>query len=382
MMRFRSQPQSPAAPVAAPAPPAVPAAAPTAAAPAAAPPAAPTDDSNGPLSDVEAARFLADATFHLQRELARVIVGQEQVIEEILVAIFARGHCVMQGVPGLAKTLLVSTLAQTMELTFNRIQFTPDLMPSDITGTDILQEDPETGRRRFEFLKGPVFANLLLADEINRTPPKTQAALLQAMQESQVTAGGRTMALPVPFFVLATQNPIEQEGTYPLPEAQLDRFMFMVMVNYPKREEELEVLKRTTGTAPPKVRRIINAQRIVELQELVRRVPVGDHVYNFALDLIRATRPNEPGAGDFVRHWLSWGAGPRAGQYLILGGKARALMRGRLHVTIEDIEAVAPAVLRHRIIPNFNADAEGITVEQIVEKIVTMIPRGKGERLL
>jgi MoxR-like ATPase len=336
----------------------------------------------GTLSDVEAARFLADACHHLQRELARVIVGQDRVIEEILIAVFARGHCLMQGVPGLAKTLLVSTLAQTMELTFNRIQFTPDLMPSDITGTDILQEDPETGRRRFEFIRGPVFANLLRADEINRTPPKTQAALLQAMQEQQVTAGGRTLTLPVPFFVLATQNPIEQEGTYPLPEAQLDRFMFMVMVNYPKREEELEVLKRTTGSASAAVRRVINARRIVELQDLVRRVPVGDHVYNFALDLIRATRPNEPGASDFVRHWLSWGAGPRAGQYLILGGKARALMRGRLHVTVEDVEAVAPAVLRHRVIPNFNADAEGITVEQIVEKIVTMIPRGKGERLL
>ena len=385
MRRFRSQPQPPPPPPApaahAPPPnllpdPSPPPADPLAAGiPSGAPGAAIT-------SDVDAARYLADTCQLLQRELARVIVGQERVIEEILVAIFARGHCIMQGVPGLAKTLLVSTLAQTMELTFNRIQFTPDLMPSDITGTDILQEDPETGRRRFEFIKGPVFANLLLADEINRTPPKTQAALLQAMQESQVTAGGRTLELPVPFFVLATQNPIEQEGTYPLPEAQLDRFMFMVMVNYPKRDEELEVLKRTTGSGMQKVRRIINARRIVELQDLVRRVPVGDHVYHFALDLIRATRPNEPGASDFVRHWLSWGAGPRAGQYLILGGKARALMRGRLHVTVEDIEAVAPAVLRHRVIPNFNADAEGITVEQIVEKIVTLIPRGRGERLL
>jgi MoxR-like ATPase len=378
MRRFRSQPPPPAPPAAAPATP------PGALLPATSedPNGASTGVATGAASDVETARYLADACQQLQREIARVIVGQERVIEEILVAIFARGHCVMQGVPGLAKTLLVSTLAQTMELSFNRIQFTPDLMPSDITGTEILQEDPDTGRRRFEFLKGPVFANLLLADEINRTPPKTQAALLQAMQESQVTAGGRTLELPVPFFVLATQNPIEQEGTYPLPEAQLDRFMFMVMVNYPKREEELEVLKRTTGAASSKVRRIIDARRIVELQDLVRRVPVGDHVYNFALDLIRATRPNEAGASDFVRHWLSWGAGPRAGQYLILGGKARALMRGRLHVTLEDIEAVAPAVLRHRIIPNFNADAEGITVEQIVEKIVTLIPRGKGERLL
>jgi MoxR-like ATPase len=339
-------------------------------------------EGEGPRSDVEAARFLAEAYHHLRHELGKVIVGQERVIEEILIAVFARGHCLVQGVPGLAKTMLVSTLAQTMELTFNRIQFTPDLMPSDITGTDILQEDPETGRRRFEFLPGPIFANLLLADEINRTPPKTQAALLQAMQEYQVTAGRATIPLPEPFFVLATQNPIEQEGTYPLPEAQLDRFMFMVMVNYPKREEELEVLRRTTGALDPTVRKVINARRIVELQELVRRVPVGDHVYNFALDLIRATRPNEPGASDFVRHWLSWGAGPRAGQYLVLGGKARALMHGRLHVTVEDVEAVASPVLRHRIIPNFNAEAEGITVEQIVEKIVTMIPRGKGERLL
>src|SRR4051812_19375032 len=333
-------------------------------------------------ADIEAAKFLAQASSELTSEVAKAIVGQQQVIEEILIAIFARGHCIMQGVPGLAKTLLVSTLAQAMELTFNRIQFTPDLMPSDITGTDILQEDPETGRRRFEFLKGPVFANLLLADEINRTPPKTQAALLQAMQEHQVTAGGRTMALPVPFFVLATQNPIEQEGTYPLPEAQLDRFMFMVLVNYPKREEELEVLKRTTGALVPQVRKVVSGTRIVELQEIVRRVPVGDHVYTFALDLCRATRPNEPGASDFVRHWLTWGAGPRAGQNMILAGKARALMRGRLYVTIEDIEAVAAPVLRHRIIPNFNAEAEGITVEQIVEKLITLIPRGKGERLL
>jgi MoxR-like ATPase len=333
-------------------------------------------------SDVEAARYLAETYKHLQEELGKIIVGQERVVEEILIAIFARGHCVMQGVPGLAKTLLVSTIAQTMDLTFHRIQFTPDLMPSDITGTDILQEDPETGRRKFEFNKGPVFANLLLADEINRTPPKTQAALLQAMQEGQVTAGSHTLELPNPFFVLATQNPIEQEGTYPLPEAQLDRFMFMVLVNYPKRDEELEVLRRTTGAMNAKVRKVINGPRIVQMQEIVRRVPVGDHVYNFALDLCRATRPNEPGASDFVRHWLSWGAGPRAGQNMILACKARALMRGRLYVTIEDIESVAAPVLRHRIIPNFNAEAEGITVEQIVEKIITLIPRGKGERLL
>src|SRR5947209_6328060 len=262
--------------------------------------AAETESTSGiPYSDVEAAKFLGEVCHQLRRELAKMIVGQDRVIEEILIAIFARGHCVMQGVPGLAKTMLVSTLAQVMDLSFRRIQFTPDLMPSDITGTDILQEDPDTGRRRFEFIKGPIFANLLLADEINRTPPKTQAALLQAMQEKQVTVGSRTLDLPEPFFVLATQNPIEQEGTYPLPEAQLDRFMFRTVVDYPKRDEELEVLKRTTGDAPQRVRRVIDAHAIIELQEIVRKVPVGDHVYAFALDLIRATRPNEPGASDF-----------------------------------------------------------------------------------
>jgi MoxR-like ATPase len=269
-----------------------------------------------------------------------------------------------------------------MDLSFRRIQFTPDLMPSDITGTDILQEDPETGRRRFEFQPGPVFANLLLADEINRTPPKTQAALLQAMQEHQITIGSKTLDLPEPFFVLATQNPIEQEGTYPLPEAQLDRFMFMVMVNYPSREEELEVLKRTTGGPAPSINRVIGAAQITQLQEIVRRVPVGDHAYHFALDLIRSTRPNEPGAGDFVRHWVSWGAGPRSGQYLILAAKARALIHGRIYVKVEDIEAVAAPVLRHRLIPTFNADAEGITVSQIIDKILALVPRGKGEKLL
>jgi MoxR-like ATPase len=342
------------------------------------------EDSQAPelQSDIEAARYLGDGYQQLQGEISKIIVGQDRVVDEILIAIFARGHCVMQGVPGLAKTLLVSTLAQAMDLSFQRIQFTPDLMPSDITGTDVLQEDPETNRRRFEFLKGPVFANMLLADEINRTPPKTQAALLQAMQEQQVTAGSRTLDLPQPFFVLSTQNPIEQEGTYPLPEAQLDRFMFMVIVNYPGREDELEILKRTTGAERPRVKKVINARRILELQGIVRRVPVGDHVYNFVLDLVRATRPNEPGASDFVRHWLSWGAGPRAGQFMIMASKARALMLGRLHVTIEDVEAVAPPVLRHRIIPNFNAEAEGITVEQIIEKIITLIPRGTSDRLL
>src|SRR5687768_8851306 len=255
-------------------------------------------------------------------------------------------------------------------------------MPGDITGTELVEEDPASGHRAFRFVPGPVFANVLLADEINRTPPKTQAALLQAMQEHQVTAGSRTLDLPSPFFVLATQNPIEQEGTYPLPEAQLDRFMFMVTVHYPTRDEELEVLRRTTGHVDEKVERVISGPEILRLQELVRRVPVGDHVFNFVLDIIRMTRPNETGASDFVRHWLSWGAGPRAGQYMILAGKARALMRGRLHVTMEDVATVAPAVLRHRIVPNFNAEAEGISVEQIIDKILSLIPRGKGERLL
>ncbi len=333
-------------------------------------------------SDVEGARFFAESCARLQAELAKVIVGQERVIEEVLIAIFSRGHCLVQGVPGLGKTLLVSTLAQTLNLSFQRIQFTPDLMPSDITGTDLLQEDPQNNRRRFEFQKGPIFAHLILADEINRTPPKTQAALLQAMQEHQVTAGSHTFDLPEPFFVLATQNPIEQEGTYPLPEAQLDRFMFMVTVGYPSREQELEVLQRTTGVAPTPSTIILTEAQILLMQDLARRVPVGEHALHFALDVIRATRPNEPGASDFVRHWLNWGAGPRAGQHLVLASKARALMHGRLHVTLADIEAVAAPVLRHRLVPHFNAEAEGITVEQIIQKILTLVPRGTGEQLL
>lgn len=342
--------------------------------------------SSAPVSastdDLESARFLAESCKQLRGELSKVIVGQDRVIEEVLIAIFSRGHCLMQGVPGLAKTMLVSTLGAAMDLSFRRIQFTPDLMPSDITGTDILQEDPQTSRRRFEFQKGPIFANLILADEINRTPPKTQAALLQAMQEHQVTTGAHTLQLPSPFFVLATQNPIEQEGTYPLPEAQLDRFMFMVLVNYPEHEEELEVLKRTTVDSTARIERVLTAEQISRLQGIVRRVPVGEHVYEFALAISRATRPGEPGASDFVRQWLSWGAGPRAGQYMILAAKARALMQARLFATIEDVEAVAAPVLRHRIIPNFNADAEGVTVEQIIAKLLTLVPRGPDDRLL
>ncbi len=333
-------------------------------------------------TDIEAARRMREGCRRLEGELAKVIVGQREVIEQVLIALLSRGHCLMQGVPGLAKTLLVSTLARATNLSFSRVQFTPDLMPGDITGTDILQEDAETGRRRLEFQEGPVFANLLLADEINRTPPKTQAALLQAMGERQVTVGSHTLALPDPFFVLATQNPLEQEGTYPLPEAQLDRFMFMVKVGYPTRDEELEILRRTTGTGGGAIERVMDAPGLVAMQELVRRVPVSEEVLDFALRIVRMTRPDEPEAGDFVRRWLGWGAGPRAGQYMVVGGKARALMRGRLHVMMEDIAAVAAPALRHRLIVNFNANAEGITVDQIIDKILMLVPRGGGEKLL
>jgi MoxR-like ATPase len=336
--------------------------------------------------DVAAAEELHRVVTVLRGELAKAVVGQDEVIEQLLICLFARGHCLMQGVPGLAKTLLISTLARATDLSFRRIQFTPDLMPGDITGTEILQEDPETQRRRFEFVPGPVFAHLLLADEINRTPPKTQSALLQAMQERQVTVGARTMDLPDPFFVLATQNPIEQEGTYPLPEAQLDRFMFMVLVKYPGRAEEVEILRRTTAERAAEVSQVLSGRRVLELQRVVRRLPVAQPAFEFAADLVRATRPDEPEATDFVRHWLSWGAGPRAGQNLILAAKSRALVQGRLHVTTEDVERVAAPVLRHRLVPNFNAEAEGITVDQIIDKLLSMVPRAGrnagGRRLL
>ena len=318
----------------------------------------------------------------LRAEIAKRIVAQDVVVEQLLIAMLARGHCLMQGVPGLAKTLLVSTLAEATDLRFHRIQFTPDLMPSDITGSDILQEDPDSGRRRFEFQPGPVFTHLLLADEVNRAPPKTQAALLQAMQEREVTVGGRTLPLPDPFLVLATQNPIEQEGTYPLPEAQLDRFMFMVLVGYPSRDDELEVLKRGSAGVQEPVRRVVGADTLVRLQQVVRRVPVGEHVCRFVLDLVRATRPGEPDASDFVRQWLSWGAGPRAGQFLLLAAKARALLQGRLFVSLDDIDALAPAVLRHRLVLNFTAEAEGVTVDQVIDKLLMIVPRGETDRLL
>ena len=311
----------------------------------------------------------------MRTEIGRVVIGQDAVIEELLIAVFARGHCILVGVPGLAKTLLVSTLSRILSLGFKRIQFTPDLMPADITGTEIIQEDPVTKERKFVFLRGPLFANMILADEINRTPPKTQAALLEAMQEHKITVGGQSHKLAEPFFVLATQNPIEQEGTYPLPEAQLDRFMFMVTVGYPTAEEELQIMKATTGGVHTELKETLRAEDIIALQDIVRRVPVGDHVFRYAAALVRATRPNEPEAPGFVKECLSWGAGPRASQYLILGAKARAALYGRNYAMTEDVAAVALPVLRHRIVTNFNAEAEGMTSDKIVQKLLQTIPR-------
>ena len=322
------------------------------------------------MDDLEAVEQLRGARDRLRQELGKVIVGQRQVIDELLIAMFARGHCLLVGVPGLAKTLLIRTLADALALDFNRIQFTPDLMPSDITGTEMIQEDQATGQRTFRFLPGPVFANVVLADEINRTPPKTQAALLEAMQERQVTVGGQRHALPDPFFVLATQNPIEQEGTYPLPEAQLDRFMFHIRVDYPSEEEELLIIKQTTADSLATVSRTLDAARILELSQVVRRVPIADHVARYALSLARRSRPGQPDAPRFIRDYVQWGAGPRAGQYLVLGAKARAALDGRAHVELEDIRAVAPPVLRHRLKTNFNADAEGVTAEELIRRLL------------
>jgi MoxR-like ATPase len=334
------------------------------------------------ITDTAQAEKLVEAYEKIVNEVGRFIVGQEEVIEQLMIAILARGHCLLEGVPGLAKTALVSCLSKVMQLSFRRIQFTPDLMPSDITGTDIIQEDQETGHRQLIFEKGPIFAQMVLADEINRTPPKTQAALLEAMQEHSVTIGGRTMALEEPFFVLATQNPIEQEGTYPLPEAQRDRFMFHVKVFYPEREEEREIVRRTTGGYKVDLRPVIAAKGVMWCQELARKVPVPDHVMDFVLDLVRFLRPNESEAPDFVRELVDWGAGPRACQMLVLGGKVRALLKGRVHVAIEDIEAVALPVLRHRIVPTFNAEAEGITVDEIIKRTLNEIPRREASGVL
>ncbi len=320
--------------------------------------------------DVQAAQKLTEACRLITGQLARVIVGQHQVIEELLVAMFARGHCLLVGVPGLAKTLLIRTLADALSLKFSRIQFTPDLMPSDITGTEVIQEDKATGVRELRFLPGPIFANVVLADEINRTPPKTQAALLEAMQEHQLTVGGTRHVLSEPFFVLATQNPIEQEGTYPLPEAQLDRFMFNTFVDYPGEEEELEIIKRTTADAPAEVAPTLKGEEILALQRIVRRVPVAEHVARYALALARSTRPHENAAPTFIRDYVSWGAGPRASQYLVLGGKARAVINGRFCVSTEDIDAVAYPVLRHRILTNFNAEADGVKPDQVIRRLI------------
>ncbi len=303
----------------------------------------------------------------LRSEIAKVIVGQDQVIDELLIALFSGGHCLLVGVPGLAKTLLISTVAQALDLKFSRIQFTPDLMPSDITGTDILEEDSATGKRAFRFLKGPIFGNIILADEINRTPPKTQAALLQAMQEKQVTAGGETFSLDLPFFVLATQNPIEQEGTYPLPEAQLDRFMFNISVDYPSKEEELAIVESTTSRGLDTPNIVLHADDILRVQELVKTVPVDKHVLNYTINLVRATRDDSVKQ---IAEYVSWGAGPRAGQNLVLGAKVRAVMDGRPIPSVDDVKAIAAPVLRHRIVTNFNADADGVTTDDIITMLL------------
>jgi len=330
--------------------------------------------------DIQAVEKLGKARDAIVAELRKTIVGMDEVIDQMMISIFARGHCLLVGVPGLAKTLLVSSLAETMSLGFKRIQFTPDLMPSDITGTELLQEDPETHQRRFKFQKGPVFTNLLLADEINRTPPKTQAALLEAMQEKRVSSGGDDYKLEEPFFVLATQNPIEQEGTYPLPEAQLDRFLFNIMVKYPSRTEELDIMRSVTSDDESEVKEVVDAAAIIEFQRIVRRIPVSEHVFEYAASLVRSTRPNEADSPDFVKKFMAWGAGPRASLNLIVAGKARAALRGRCHVAIDDIKALCLPILRHRVIPNFAARSEGMTPDALIEKLLEEV--SSDEKLL
>ncbi len=329
--------------------------------------------------DSSAIRKLNEAREKIIQQLSQVIVGQNQVIEELLISLFSRSHCLLEGVPGLAKTLMISTLARALNLSFSRVQFTPDLMPADITGTEIIEENRSTGSREFRFLEGPLFANVILADEINRTPPKTQAALLEAMQERQVTVGRVRHQLADPFFVLATQNPIEQEGTYPLPEAQQDRFMFKIFVKYPNFGEEFEIARRTTSLATDSIQPVLSAEEIIHLQRIVREVPVTDHVIRYALSLVRQTRVKEPGVPDFVNDQVSWGAGPRAVQFLILGGKARALLHGRTHVSTDDIQALAKPVLRHRLVVNFSAESEGITQDDVVEKLIQITPTKEDE---
>src|SRR3954471_17581521 len=328
-----------------------------------------------PDADLDAVQNLKAAHVAIRNELRKVIVGQERVIDELLISIFTRSHALLVGVPGLAKTLLISSLAQTLHLSFKRVQFTPDLMPSDITGTEVIYQDPENNQRQFKFLKGPIFANIILADEINRTPPKTQAAMLEAMQERKVTVGGQDYALPDPFFVLATQNPVEQEGTYPLPEAQLDRFMFMILVDYPSQAEERAIMKMATGLGGEKPSAILSGEDILTLQNTVRRMPVSEHVYAYAEKLVRVTRPKTPEALDFCKKWLTWGAGPRASLNLILGAKARAMLGGQYHVSTEDVAAVALPVFRHRIIPNFAAQSEGVTADDITRRILGTVQK-------
>jgi MoxR-like ATPase len=326
-------------------------------------------------TDLKAVEGLKSSCARIRSELAKVIVGQDQVIEEVLIAILTRSHALLVGVPGLAKTLLISTLAQTLHLTFKRIQFTPDLMPSDITGTEVIYQDVAKGTREFRFLKGPIFANMILADEINRTPPKTQAAMLESMQERKVSVGGTDYPLPDPFFVLATQNPIEQEGTYPLPEAQLDRFLFMIHVDYPSESEERDIMKLATGVQTGKPEPVLTAEEILNLQHIVRRMPVAEHVYAYAEKLVRVTRPKSPEAAEFCNKWLTWGAGPRAGLNLILAAKARAMLAGQFYVSCDDVAAVAPPIFRHRIILNFAAQSESVTADDITRKILESVPR-------
>jgi MoxR-like ATPase len=322
---------------------------------------------------LQAAEDLRKGKDRILGELRKVIVGQNSVVEEVLLSILSKGHCLLVGVPGLAKTLLVKSIASTLDLNYSRIQFTPDLMPSDITGTRVIEEDHTTGKREFVFVKGPLFANIVLADEINRTPPKTQAALLEAMQELQITSGNEQFVLDPPFFVLATQNPIEQEGTYPLPEAQLDRFMFNIMVDYPKDDEEVEIYRRTTVLVEEHVNPVIDGKTILKLQAIVRQVPVSDYLLSYVQNLVRATRPGREDAPDFVKEYISWGAGPRAGQYLIVGAKARALTHGRLNVSPDDVSAIAHPVMRHRIGLNFNAEAEGIVTDEIIDRLLEVV---------
>lgn len=322
------------------------------------------------MDDVELVTALKESRIKIEAEIRKAIIGQNQIIDELMIALFARGHCLIVGIPGLAKTLLINTLAKVLDLKFNRIQFTPDLMPSDITGTEVIEENVSTGTKQFRFVKGPIFANIVLADEINRTPPKTQAALLEAMQEHHVTASGNTYILSEPFFVLATQNPIEQEGTYPLPEAQLDRFMFNVWIDYPSMEEEIQIVKSTTSSYTYDLNKVLSAEEIVCFQNLVRKVPVADNIIQYAVHLVSRTRPKSAEAPKFINDWVSWGAGPRASQYLILGAKTRAILDGRFTPDLDDVKAVVKPVLRHRLVTNFNAEADGISTLDIIEQLL------------